>query len=173
MAGNNSVLLRLHPSLNQGPQKRPSTFLTRVWQQGLVQGTAAGDTELAVWKQVNLMNPKGLALDRNVCAEIRPVGPMQHRRQVCREERLIVSTSLSCGGSTLLPGGPGESQEAARTATQPAVTVAPWLWTGTWDFQDEVKLCWFYIRNGIVPGMSSIYTGRTQGRTNRIKVLAC
>lgn len=36
------------PASTRALRKWGLTFLTRVWQQGLIQGTAAGDTELAV-----------------------------------------------------------------------------------------------------------------------------
>ena len=77
------------------------------------------------WKHASLMNAKGLALDRGMSGEIWPARHMRPRKQGCRKERLMTSTSLSYWGSACSPGVPHKCQEAAITVTQLPVTLTP------------------------------------------------
>lgn len=155
-----------HPILHQGPQKMRLHILCKGVSARAGPGNSCwGHGISRPWK---LSKSQETSLGRGTW----PAGHMHHRKQDHRGERVITPISLSCWGSTLLPPGSQIMPGSWHDCNSAGCHTDAWLWTEAWDFQDEVKLCWFYIRNGTVPGMDFIYTGRTQSRTKWIKVLA-
>lgn len=89
--------LTTHGTLNQGPQK----IRLDIPHKGVAARAGPGNSCWGhgisrPWKQASSMNPEDLALDRGTSADTWPAGLTHHRKEGYREERLIMSTSLSC-----------------------------------------------------------------------------